>query len=134
MADPVDGFLEEWHRVVREKDVAAVRGLLAPDASIGAPPYWQRLEGPDLVAHLLGVIVRTIQDFTYQRQWRNGGELALEFTGRVGDLDLQGIDLISVNDAGLLAKIDVPMRPMNAVQALQKIVAPQVMAFLKERG
>ena len=134
MTDPVDGFLKEWHRVVREKDVEAVRGLLAPNACIGAPPYWQRLEGADRVAHLLGLIVRTIDDFTYHRQWRNGGELALEFTGRVGDLDLQGIDLISVNDEGLLAKIDVPMRPMNAVQALQKIVAPQVMAFLKERG
>jgi hypothetical protein len=134
MADPVDGFLEEWHRAVREKNVEALRGLLAPNASIGAPPYWQRIEGSDLVAHLLGVIVRTIDDFTYHRQWRNGSELALEFTGRVGDLDLQGIDLISVNDEGLLAKIDVPMRPMNAVQALQKIVAPQVMAFLKERA
>ncbi len=68
MTDPVDGFLKEWHRVVREKDVEAVRGLLAPNACIGAPPYWQRLEGADRVAHLLGLIVRTIDDSTYHPQ------------------------------------------------------------------
>ena len=36
-----DAFLAEWHRIVRERDVTALAGLLAPDVAIGAPPYWE---------------------------------------------------------------------------------------------
>ena len=96
-------FLTEWHRIVAERDLDALHTVLADDVSIGAPPYWQRLEGHDLVHHLLGLIVHTIEGFTYHREWEQDGELALEFTGRVDGFDLQGIDLISLNDAGLIS-------------------------------
>jgi hypothetical protein len=127
----IEGFLEEWHRIVREKDIDAIASLLAEDVRIGAPPYWAKIEGRAVVAHLLGLILHTIDEFTYHRQWRDGSELALEFTGKVGELDLQGIDLISVDSQGRLANIDVPMRPINAVLALRETIAPQMQAFLE---
>ena len=94
-SDLVDDFLTEWHRIVAARDLDAVPNMLAEKVTLGAPPYWQKLEGRDLVGHLLGLIVHTIEGFTYHREWRNGTELALEFTGRIGKLDLQGVDLIS---------------------------------------
>jgi hypothetical protein len=127
----VDRFLHEWHRIVREQDTKAVVHLLADDVRLGAPPYWGKLEGRDLVAHLLGLILHTVDEFTYHRQWRSDRELALEFVGKVGDLDLQGIDLITVNESGLLANIDVPMRPINAVLALREAIAPQMQKYLE---
>lgn len=74
-------FLTEWHRIVREKDAAAIGTLLAENVTLGAPPYWSTLEGRRLVAHLLGVILQTIEDFTYHRQWTAERELALELSG-----------------------------------------------------
>ncbi|MDH3211889.1 MAG: hypothetical protein OEM05_05340 [Myxococcales bacterium] len=129
-----DGFLVEWHRIVAERDVAALESVLAKDIEMGAPPYWSRLRGRDLVVHLLDLIIHTIEDFTYHREWREGGELALEFTGHVGDTELQGIDLISLDERGEIAKLDVLMRPVNAVIALREIVAPQMAAFLARRS
>ena len=87
-----------------------------------------------VVEHLLGIIVETIEDFTYHREWCDGGELALEFTGHVGDIDLQGIDLITLDAENRIVKLDVLMRPMNAVARLQQVVAPQMMEFLKTRA
>jgi hypothetical protein len=127
-------FLDEWHRIVRERDVKSLTALLAPEVEIGAPPYWEPLRGRELVQHLLGLILETIEGFTYHREWRSGSELALEFRGRVAGLELQGIDLISLDSAGRIRRLDVPMRPVNAVVALREAIAPRMMEYLKARG
>ena len=132
-ADP-KRFLDEWHKIVANRDLAGVHATLHPDVTMGPPPYWQKFEGRDAVAHLLGIIISTIEDFTYHREWCEGRELALEFTGHVGEMDLQGIDLITLDGDNRLVNLDVLMRPMNAVAKLQEIVAPQMMEFLKARA
>ena len=91
-------------------------------------------EGRDLIQHLLSTILETIEDFTYHRQWVEGAELALEFTGHVGELDLQGIDLISLDEDSRVARLDVMIRPANAIAALQERVGPRMLAFLAERA
>jgi hypothetical protein len=119
-------FLTRWHRIVAEKDLEGLGDLLADDAALGAPPYWGRLEGKPIVQKLLGIILETIEDFTYHRQWVNGGELALEFRGKVDGLELQGIDLITLDDAGRLAQLDVMIRPINTLLALRDRVAARM--------
>jgi hypothetical protein len=125
--DPT-AFLTEWHRIVREKDLDALGRVLADGVTVGAPPYWRRLEGRDVVQFLLGVILTTIEDFTYHRQWVDGGELALEFTGRVGERELQGIDLVSLDEAGRIRRLDVMIRPINALMALRDRVTARMEA------
>lgn len=132
MSADARAFLEQWHRIAEERDIAAIEGLLAEEVSLGAPPYWTKLQGRRMVNHLLGLILQTIEGFTYHREWTDGAELALELTGRVGDLDVQGIDLISLDDENKVRNIDVMIRPVNAVIALQKIISPKMEAFLTE--
>ncbi len=123
-------FLAEWHRVVDARDVAALGGFLSEEIHLGSPPYWQKLEGKDLVAHLLGLVVSTVEDFTYHREWCDGRELALEFSGHVGDVHLQGIDLITLDDEGRIVSLDVLMRPEGAIVALREAIAPRMQEFL----
>ena len=132
MSRDVSDFLTEWHRIVRERDLVGLDGVLDENVSMGAPPYWEKLRGRKLIHHLLGLIVHTIDGFTYHREWCNGSELALEFTGRVGERELQGIDLISLNDNLLVQNLDVLMRPVNSVIALRDAIAPQMAAFLSQ--
>ncbi len=126
----VDGnaFLERWHRIVAARDAAGLDAVLAEDVTMGAPPYWTKLETRPVVHRLLGIVIQTIEGFTYHREWVRDGELALEFTGRVGDLHLQGIDLITLNDEGKIQNLDVMIRPMNALAKLASIVREKVMA------
>jgi len=126
-------FLDHWHRIVARRDLDALRAVLADDVRLGAPPYWAKLEGKDVVCHLLGIVIHTIEDFTYRREWCNGAELALEFTGHVKGQDLQGIDLITLNAEGRISNLDVLMRPVNTVIALREVVAPQMAAFLAQK-
>ncbi len=131
MSTDAQAFLKQWHRIAEERDIAAIEDLLAEEVSLGAPPYWTKLQGRRMVNHLLGLILQTIEGFTYHREWTDGAELALELTGRVGELDVQGIDLISLDDENKVRNIDVMIRPVNAVIALQKIISPKMEAFLK---
>ncbi len=133
MSGDPDGFLRAWHRAVEARDTAALAPLLADEVVLGAPPYWQPFEGRALVQHLLGLILETIEGFTYHRQWRDGREIALEFTGRVGGLELQGIDLISLDERSAIRRLDVLMRPANAVDALRDAIAPRMAAYLAGR-
>jgi hypothetical protein len=127
-------FLDEWHRIVADKDEAALGKILAEDITLGAPPYWAKLEGREVVRTLLGFIINTIEEFTYHREWAQEAELALEFSGRVAGLELQGIDLISLNARGEVQNLDVLMRPVNAVISLREIIAPKMAAFLAARA
>ena len=134
MASVNTDFLARWHPVVQKRDLVELEKLLAADVTMGAPPYWDKLRGRPLVHHLLGLIIHTIEDFTYHREWHDDslgrGEIALEFRGHVGELDLQGIDLISLNEHGEIQNLDVVIRPMNALSALRDIIAPQMAEYL----
>jgi len=130
MADEVAGFLDEWHRIVAEKDLGALERVLAEDVSLGAPPYWRRLEGREIVHHLLGLIVNTIEGFTYHREWSEGRELALEFRGHVGADQVQGIYLITLGEDGRVANLDVMIRPLDSLVSLRDKVAPRMTSYL----
>lgn len=121
-------FLEQWHKVVAARDIEGLAAVLAEDVTLGAPPYWTKLETKEVVLRLLGIIINTIDAFTYHREWIDGPELALEFRGSVEGLDLQGIDLITLNDEGKVQNIDVMIRPMNTLAKLAGIVREKVMA------
>ncbi|MCP4906189.1 MAG: hypothetical protein GY910_14525 [bacterium] len=49
--------LEEWHRIVKTRDLEGLERILAEDVSMGAPPYWDKLSGRVIVHHLLGLII-----------------------------------------------------------------------------
>jgi hypothetical protein len=134
MAADSKAFLERWHEIVASKDVEALNEVLADDVTLGAPPYWTKLRGKEIVQHLLSIIVDTIEDFSYQREWLSGSELALEFTGHIGEHRLQGIDLISLDDQNRLVNLDVMVRPINSVIALREAVAPRMAEFLGGRS
>ena len=135
MANEVEEFLAEWHRIVATRDLEALASTLDPEISMGAPPYWARLQGHAICYHLLGLILHTIDDFTYHREWHDdsceNGEIALEFRGHIVELDIQGIDLISLNERGEIQNLDVMIRPMNALAALRDVIAPQMADYLR---
>ncbi len=48
-----------------------------------------------------------------------GKDWALEFQCRIGDLDAIGVDLITLNDDGLIEVFEVVMRPYKSIGALR---------------
>jgi hypothetical protein len=58
------------------------------------------------------------EDFRYVDALDEGDRAVLVFEARVGDRELQGIDLLRFDDAGAITDFTVMIRPMSGLTAL----------------
>ena len=122
--------------VVAKGDDTLIAALLAEDVQFLPPTYYKTWTGRDPVAAVLGHVGKVFSDFSYRRVMGDGNDWALEFQCKIGDLDAVGVDLITLNDDGLVEKFEVVMRPYKSVGALREAMNARVMTdtrFLKFR-
>lgn len=112
--------LEHWHQMIAKGDFGELHTIVHPDAVFRSPmansPYGP---APALILALTTVI-EVLEDFRYHRQLAtdDGLNVMLEFSARVGDRLLKGIDLIRFNEQGQILDFEVMVRPMSGLQAL----------------
>lgn len=122
--------------VVAAGDEAAIGPLLSETVEFRPPTYWATWTGREPVAAVLGHVGQVFSDFRYRRIMGSGNDWALEFQCKVGDLDAVGVDLITLDDDGLISGFEVAMRPLKSVAALREAMNQRVMTdarFLKFR-
>lgn len=112
--------LETWHTMVASKDLSGLDAIVHPDASFRSPMAFKPYRSAQAVTLLLRTVLTVFEDFTYHRQFASAGGLSvvLEFSARVGDKALKGVDLIQFDEAGLIVDFEVMIRPINGLQAL----------------
>jgi hypothetical protein len=128
---PAHDALERWHRFTDTGNAGLLDDLLADDVTFHPPTYWTPRRGKLEVALVLGTVATVLQDFRYERQWVDGSEWALEFTATVGGLQLHGVDLIRLDEAGRIVELEVVARPPNAVAALRAAMEARLRPFLE---
>jgi hypothetical protein len=114
----LDASLARWHAFVQSPSYSGVAALLAPDAVFRSPFAYKPYNGRAAVAGILATVATVFVDFTYHRQFQAGDSVALEFSARVGELELKGIDLIRFGADGQIVEFEVMIRPANALLAL----------------
>lgn len=110
--------LARWHDAVFNQNMATLAQLLDDDVVFHSPVAWTPTQGKLPVMTILRTVGTVFQDFTYHRELLDGDDWALEFSAKVGDLGLKGIDLIHWNEQGKIQTFEVMVRPANALQAL----------------
>ncbi|KZY06539.1 MULTISPECIES: nuclear transport factor 2 family protein [unclassified Sulfitobacter] len=129
--------IETIQQVVAKGDAEAIATVLAEDVRFMPPTYWATWTGRDAVAAVLGHVGQVFSDFRYRRIMGEGNDWALEFQCRIGDLDAVGVDLITLDQDGLVQTFEVVMRPLKSVAALREAMNARVAqdpAFLKHRS
>lgn len=124
----------KFQQVVASGDESQVRALLAENVRFLPPTYYKTWTGRDAVAAVLGHVGQVFSDFRYRRVMGDGDNWALEFQCRVGDLDAVGVDLLTLDEDGLVAEFEVVMRPYKSVGALRDAMNARVLKdarFLK---
>ena len=118
-----------FRRGVESKDVAVMMEAFADGAVLHSPITFKPFEGKEAIARLLGILMQVFQDFRYTDELTaDDGTKALIFRTRVGDRDVEGLDLIRFDDAGRIRDFTVMVRPRSAVEALLKEVSSRLMA------
>ncbi len=122
--------------VVAKGDETAIADLLAKDVKFMPPTYFATWTGRDAVAAVLGHVGKVFSNFRYRRVMGDGPDWALEFQCKVGDLDAVGVDLITLDEDGLISTFEVVMRPYKTIGALREAMNARVSTdprFLKFR-
>ncbi len=124
MSDP----LTAWHRFVAEKDIVYLDNLLDDNVSFRPPTYWKTRIGKPITMLILSSVMEIFEDFEYRRQWIDGENWALEFSARIDDLALKGVDLIRVEN-NKIVDLEVLIRPPNAINALRHEMVTRLAAL-----
>ena len=112
--------------VVAKGDEGLVAELLAEDVTFQPPTYWKTWTGREPVAAVLGHVGQVFSEFRYRRIMGEGLDWALEFQCKVGELDCVGVDLITLNEAGLIQHFEVVMRPYKTIGALRDAMMARI--------
>ena len=118
--------LAKWHTFTSEQDMQALSEALAEDVLFRSPALWKPKEGKATAMLYMSSAVRVLEDFTYHRQFVGDNAVVLEFSARVGQLSVKGVDIIQLNAQGQIVDFEVMVRPANGLQALAAAMAQQL--------
>ncbi|MFF5205069.1 nuclear transport factor 2 family protein [Streptosporangium sp. NPDC000396] len=129
---------DRFRAAVEDRDLAAMAGLFAPDVRFFSPVKFTPFEGRPMVEALMGVLLRTFEDFRYVGQLQGEAEMGedgvqteshlLIFRATVGGKRIHGVDLLQLDDQGLIKEFTVMVRPLSAVTALSDAVLAGLVA------
>lgn len=124
--------LQRWHAMLAARDLNSLPELLAADAVFRSPMAHTPYPGAPVVSMILNTVIKVFEDFTYHRELATGDGLSvvLEFSARVGDKQLKGIDLIRFNEQGQIIEFEVMVRPLSGLQALGEEMGRRLAPYL----
>ena len=107
-----------FRRAAESKDFSQVDALFSEDAVFRSPVVHRPYEGRDALAIILSAVVQVFEDFRYLEQLETAEVAVLIFEARVGDRELQGVDILRFGPDGRIIELTVMVRPMSGMQAL----------------
>jgi hypothetical protein len=118
-----------FRSAVESRDFEKLMAQFAEKAVLHSPVVFKPFEGRSEIEQLLGILLGIFQDFRYTDELEAAdGTAALIFRARVGDRELQGLDLIRFDESGLICDLTVMIRPRSAIEALVTEVGPRLAA------
>jgi hypothetical protein len=126
--------LETWHDLLEKREFDRLRPLAAETVVFRSPAFFSPYPGVEPLVHIIATVNTIFEDFAYHREfWSDAHDaVVLEFSARVGDKTLKGIDIISFDEAGKITEFEVMIRPANAAVAVGEAMAAKAGPRLKE--
>jgi hypothetical protein len=124
--------LAAWHDMIARRDMRQLATIVHPDASFRSPMAFNAYASAEAVLLVLGTVIDVFEDFAYHRELASddGLNVVLEFSARVGDKKLKGIDLVRFDEHGKIVEFEVMVRPLSGLQALGQAMGERLGAKL----
>jgi hypothetical protein len=131
------GAAQRFRDAVDRRDVAAMIDTMAPEVVLHSPTMLRPVIGHERVRAVFHILAELFEDFEYVRTF--DGELvkadpgvvsthALMFRCRIGDEQIEGIDVIDINDIDQIVVFAVLVRPMSGLRKLADAIAERMRA------
>lgn len=111
--------LARWHEHVERGDPAALPTILAEDCVFLSPVVHTPQLGRDISAlYLTGAMHVFGNSFRYTKEVISTPYAILEFESTVDEVLINGVDIITFNNEGLISEFRVMVRPLKGMQML----------------
>ena len=117
--------IEQWHQIVKSRDMRALKELLAEDVVFVSPVVHTPQAGRSITMAYLQAALQILNNdsFRYPNQWYGADSAVLEFECEVEGISINGIDMIHWNADGRIDHFKVMVRPLKAVNKLHEMMA-----------
>lgn len=111
---------------VEADDEVAAFALLHDDVVFRSPAVHAPYQGRRAVTHLLHHAKATLGGLTYVDELHGEDTVALIFTARVGDRDVEGLDHLTLDADGRITTFRVMIRPLSGLIAVAETMATRL--------
>tara|TARA_R110002096_G_scaffold266699_2_gene460227 strand:+ start:1158 stop:1556 length:399 start_codon:yes stop_codon:yes gene_type:complete len=125
-------FLTTWHAAVEKRDAALMDSIIAEGCELHSPVVWKPTTDKAYLMHILQGVINLVEGFDYRREWIDGNDVLLEFTGTVAGKGLVGFDKITLGEDGRMVRLEVLIRPMNTYIEFATRMRDHALAFNKD--
>ena len=122
--------LAAWHRIVHDRDGIGIPALLADDVVFHSPVVHTPQLGKRITTHYLMAAMQVFFNptFHYVREVVGERDAVLEFETVVDGITVNGVDMVSWNEHGLITSFKVMVRPLKAIQVIHERMAAMLQA------
>ncbi len=112
---------------VESMNTEAVPDVLAEHVVFKSPVVFKPYEGRELVSVIVTEgAMKVFSDFRYTDRFEQDDSAVLVFEARVGNREVQGIDMLRFDAEGRVRELTVMVRPMSAVHALAEAMGREL--------
>ena len=109
---------DRFRAAAEAKDFVAAEDIFTEDVVFRSPVVFKPYEGRPALLVLLGAVVQVFEDVHYLEQVETGDTAVLMFEARVGEREVQGVDILRFDADGRISVMFVMVRPMSGMNAL----------------
>ena len=121
--------LARWHEVVGSgSSPDALTAIIREDAVFHSPVVHTPQEGRPIVVAYLSAAGMTLgnNSFEYLREVVDGDTAMLEFATEMDGIHVNGVDIITFDDDGMIKDFKVMVRPLKAVNKVWEMMGAQL--------
>jgi len=129
--DAAMNTLETWHQIVKELSPERLDEVLAEDCVFYSPVLHTPQEGRELTKFYLAGVMTVFNDsFHYVKEVVTPEHAVLEFVCEIEGIVINGVDILTFDEAGKIAEFKVMIRPLKAINLLLE----KMRALLEQTG
>ncbi len=111
--------LQIWHDMLRQRDLGRLDDVLAERCVFLSPIVHTPQQGRDLTRFYLTGALNVFNDsFKYVKEIVTAEHAVLEFTCEVDGIVVNGVDIMTFDEAGKIIEFKVMVRPLKAVNLM----------------
>ena len=137
--DPIHDVLDRWHQHLKGQLPGGLDALLHEDCVFLSPVVFSPQRGREISKLYLSAAANVLPGdeaaskpatnddergtFRYTKKIAEGHHAMLEFETMVGEVSVNGVDIITCDDDGWITEFKVMMRPYKALDAVREQMA-----------